>query len=106
VPRTNRLDFGEDPDVFVDPGSRIGPESRICLSDPSYLKKLRTNFDETFRDDWSRAKDQSIRFWGRSGCLCGSRIILKVSLPVRDRAKSRTAQLGGGDALYGVPSSS
>jgi hypothetical protein len=21
VPRTNRLDFGEDPDVFVDPGS-------------------------------------------------------------------------------------
>jgi hypothetical protein len=27
VPRTNRLDFGEDPDVFVDPGSRISPES-------------------------------------------------------------------------------
>jgi hypothetical protein len=27
VPRTNRLDFGKDPDVFVDPGSRINPES-------------------------------------------------------------------------------
>jgi hypothetical protein len=49
VPRTNRLDFGEDPDVF-----------------------------------------------------CGSMIILKVSLALRDRAKSRTAQLGGGDALYRV----
>jgi hypothetical protein len=43
VPRTNRLDFGDDLDVF-----------------------------------------------------CGSRIILKVSLPLRDRAKSRTAQLGEG----------
>jgi hypothetical protein len=28
--------------------------------------------------------------------FCGSRIILKVSLPLRDREKSRTAQLGGG----------
>jgi hypothetical protein len=73
----------------------------VCLSGrkilfAKYLKKLWTDFDETFRDDCSRARDQSIRFWERSVCFCGSRIILKVSLPLRDRAKSRTAQLGGG----------
>jgi hypothetical protein len=39
----------------------------VCSQDIS--KKLWTDFDETFRDDWSRAKDQSVRFWGRSGCF-------------------------------------
>lgn len=57
-----------------------------------YIKKLQTYYDDTFRDAWSCTKDQTIRISGRSRF----RLILNVSLPLRDGEKLKTVQRGGG----------
>ena len=59
-PRTNWLDFGSDPVK----GHGQGHEG---------LKNYWTELCEIFRDDLSSSKDQSIRFWERSGQRSRSR---------------------------------
>ena len=53
-PRTNRLDFGSD-------------QVKGQGQDHEKVKNYRTELHEIFRDDLSSSKDQSIRFWKRSG---------------------------------------
>ena len=38
----------------------------VCML-PNFPKNYRTELHEIFRDDLSSSKDQSIRFWERSG---------------------------------------
>ena len=44
----------------------------VCMF-PTFLKNYRTELHEIFRDDLSSSKDQSIRFWERSGQKSRSR---------------------------------
>ena len=55
-PRTNQLDFGSD--QIKGQGQGQGHEK---------VKNYGTELHEIFRDDLSSSKDQSIRFWERSG---------------------------------------
>ena len=44
----------------------------VCML-PTFLKNYWTELHEIFRDDLSSSKDQSIRFWERSGQKSSSR---------------------------------
>jgi hypothetical protein len=71
-----------------------------------YLKKLWTNFDETFRDDCSRAKDQSIRFWGRSRCFLWIQDHFEGFFTIARWGKIEDCSAWRRYALYRVPSTS